>query len=166
MRWKMTSLLREVLQDQDEAKLRSFFAARGYELGVHCHSPSAERIVLEEVLEGRSNGNLLLVFFKDLGGRYSIGRDKCVWRELIHADAQRLVRGASVMDKVVRLLVDELHMPLPDDAMLQVNEPPCMLLSSSFSLYSHTHTHTHIGGVSGGWMERAANVGAKDDCQF
>ena len=120
MRWKMASLLRDALRDQDERSLRSLFATRGYELGVHCHSPCAERIVLEEVLEGRSNGEMLLVFFKELGGRYSLGRESCVWRELIHADAQRLMRSSSAMDGVVRLLVDELHMPLPDEGMLQV----------------------------------------------
>ncbi len=120
MRWKMASLLRDALRDQDEASLRALFATRGYELGVHCHNPCAERIVLEEVLERRSTGEMLLVFFKDLGGRYSLGRDQCVWRELIHADAQRLLRGSGAMEEVVRLLVDELRMPLPDEGMLEV----------------------------------------------
>jgi hypothetical protein len=109
MRWKMAGLLRDTLRSGDAHALRTLFATKGYVLGVYCQSPTAERIVLEEALEGRTTGELLLVFFRELGGRHQ------VWRELIHADASRLMQGAKTMAGVVSLLVDELGVPMPHD---------------------------------------------------
>lgn len=122
MRWKMTGLLREALRDKDPNTLQNLFARKGYEIGIYCNNPSAERIVLEEILEERTTMNLVFIFFKELGGRFCIeGRDdKNLWTELIQADASRLMQSAKTMTNVVDMLVDILGMPLPDKEILHM----------------------------------------------
>jgi hypothetical protein len=118
MRWKMTALVRDALRDgsaHEESGLRHLFATRGYEVGAYCVNPCAERIVLEEALEGRTTEELVVLFFRELGGRYSMGRDMDVWTELIRADASRVMRSAQTMEGLVRVLVDTLKLPLPQD---------------------------------------------------
>jgi len=121
MRWKMTALLREALRDEECKALRNLFSYRGYEIGVYCQNPSAERIVLDEILEERTTMNLVFIFFKELGGRFCIGgRDTNLWTELIQADASRLMQSSKTMASVVGMLVDTLGMPLPDEEILHV----------------------------------------------
>ena len=115
MQWKMSGLLRESLRNGDENQFRGLFARRGYEMGIYC--PCVERIVMEEVLAGRAPLGLLLIFFKELGGRFILSKERCVWTELISIDAQQHARA---MPGMVSVLTDLLQLPLPCADLLRV----------------------------------------------
>ena len=115
MRWKMSGLLKESLRNGDEVSFKKLFALRGYEIGIHC--VCAERIVLEEVVAGRAPPELLLVFFKELGGRFILAKESCIWSELIYIDAEQQCTVQS-MKSVACLMANDLHLPLPSVEML------------------------------------------------